>query len=1603
MSVDYKSLECTIGDIQVVGLQGETRPARPCKPYATLNIDGNLKRTKVAPRGTVSWDDALSFFVQLESLLEVRIYEHRGAGRDLCIGILKEGIGDILSRANARVVSVQLPLRDTIVNLPLHIKFTITISSFSQPIVSQIHDAEEKALNMQMIPHPLESVQSRVGVLDQPVSNVWQVLLRKVKVFAKIVDGISEIHPYAKMAWSVLSAAYQIAVTQGNRDQNVLGLVEIMSDAYTFVHDADPLKKIESHSQVICMLSQQTIECAYFIRDYAKKKSFWMRTVKYMLSDVDARIQQYSDKFKSLMSALQGLAVVHTEISVLRALDGVKDIAAEVDLNDMPYADGARYHPEKICFPGTREQIIEQICDWANNDSNTRLFLLIGAAGSGKSAIAHTIARRFDAIGRLGSSYCFDRSRQYARRPENLFSTIARDLADLNPQYKRSLWQIVKDRRSLRTTTSIREQFEKFILAPTSDLASVGPVVIVIDALDESGDEAARAPLLSLLANEIPKLPPHFRILVTTRHEEDIMLAFERSRHFFPHISIDVDAKSTANDISKFVTAQLADVWSIERHRLNKQRCQLLVDNSGGLFQWASTACQFVKGNRENNRDPSEQLNAILHAGSPTTSSGSLDRLYHDLLSHLFNTRDQSCMTRFRSVMGLVLAVREPLSVSALRTLYRDPQAAEAIGSIVRPLGSLLEGAAEDLIPVHPLHVSFRDFLTDRTRSGEFFIDINLQNRRLALASLNVMKMDLRFNIYDFKTSYVFAKEIPDLRHRIKKAVSAQLSYACRFWIDHVWSTMGDTRLVGEVEDFLYNRLLFWLEVLALTKDGITVASRALLSLHDWSNNGYTRAFVKDASELVAVFGGIFAQSPPHIYLTALPFAPTQSKVARHYLKSYPRTLSVLAGGIPYWPSLQLAFEGHRHFVSSAIFSPDGRRVVSGSRDKTLRVWDAESGEVILRPLEGHDGWITSVAFSPNGKQVASGSYDKTIRVWNVESGEMVLGPLRGHFSRVNSVAFSPDGTMVVSGSGDKTLYLWDATSGEPIFRPLEGHTGEVRSVAFSPDGKHITSGSTDCTVRVWDAGSGQAALAPFVGHTNHVNTVAYSPDGRQIASGSYDRTIRIWDATNGMLASPPIRAHNDGVNSVAFSPDGKRLASGSLDRTIMIWEVETGCCISGPFEGHFGDILSVVFSPDGKRILSGSGDRTMRMWKAKMKERRIASRPFSGHSDAIRHITISPDGQHVASASCDRTVCIWDAKTGNAAMTPLTGHKDDVESVSFAPNGKRICSGSLDETLLMWNMNTGTEVSLGIGGHSGGVRSVAFSPDGRNIASGSADRTVCMRDMTGVVLWRSLAHRLTIKSVAFSPDSAYVVSGSSDKTIRVWKVGSGEDVFGPLRGHVGSVNSVAFSPEGSRIISGSDDGTIRFWNAQTGKLIPPLIKAHDDWIGSVCFSPDGKYVASSSDDATIRIWDAWTGESAGAPLEGHTDSVNTVVYSRDGKQILSASDDCTIRVWDVETMNDDSTSKAKQRSRDDGSFSIPTCARTVNKLHFPAVRPSADWKFDHGWIRDSQTGVLLFWLPPWARTGLWVPRNVLVISKTQTKLDFSKFAHGTAWVQCRG
>ncbi|KAG6331608.1 hypothetical protein ID866_7480 [Astraeus odoratus] len=306
-------------------------------------------------------------------------------------------------------------------------------------------------------------------------------------------------------------------------------------------------------------------------------------------------------------------------------------------------------------------------------------------------------------------------------------------------------------------------------------------------------------------------------------------------------------------------------------------------------------------------------------------------------------------------------------------------------------------------------------------------------DKNLACASLHILQRDLCFNICKLESSYLCNSEVSDMGERIKNNILPHLSYSCKFWTKHLQCTSFVTDLALQVKNLLASeRILFWWEVLSLL-DALGNVAANLASTARWLQCEKTfddvAALARDGVKFIRTFANAIAKSTPHLYISALPMTPSNSLLSRMLCNKFCNMAKVVVGHTREWPSVEVELTGHTDEVMSVAFSPDGTRIISGSHDNTVRVWDAEKGKGVQigRPLEGHSNGVTSVAFSPDGTRIIAGLHDHTVRVWDTERGVQIGSPLQGHSSWVTSVAFSPDGTRIISGSSDKTLRVWDA------------------------------------------------------------------------------------------------------------------------------------------------------------------------------------------------------------------------------------------------------------------------------------------------------------------------------------------------------------------------------------------------------------------------------------------------------------------------------------------------------------------------------------------------------------------------------------------------
>jgi WD40 repeat protein/tetratricopeptide (TPR) repeat protein len=564
--------------------------------------------------------------------------------------------------------------------------------------------------------------------------------------------------------------------------------------------------------------------------------------------------------------------------------------------------------------------------------------------------------------------------------------------------------------------------------------------------------------------------------------------------------------------------------------------------------------------------------------------------------------------------------------------------------------------------------------------------------------------------------------------------------------------------------------------------------------------------------------------------------------------------------------------QGHSGSVLSVSCSPDGRWMVSGGQDGTIKLWNRDGQ--LEKGWKGDEGTIWSVAFNPSSDIVASAGQDRTIKLWQLDG--KLIGILRGHTNEVKWISFSPDGKQLASASRDGTVRLWsmngnqiailngDGTSilsvdfspdGQLIassdqkgvirlwnrdgqlIQEFQAHKEAIWSISFSPDSQFLASASDDKTAKLWKRdGTLHETLS---GHEAAVNSISYSSDSRFIVTGSADTTIKIW-TYNGTLVST-LRGHNNIVNQVDFLPLSALLISASVDGSIRLWDRSNLPFIFKPNE----TIHNAVFSSQGQFIASVSSDNTAILWHSFPPSRQLM---FEAHQDTVNNISVSPNGQLIASASADKTVKLWNSQGEVLKTLP---HDSPVWTVSVSPNGQLIATATDDRIIRLWDRNG--RLQRTIAEHTDPINDLSFSPHGRTIAS-VGDNAIKIWDIRGNLVRDLSRGGLIFSSVSFSPDGEILAVATGDGSIQLWKTSNWEGIEMTAIGrHKRGVYDLAFNSTGEILASASIDGTVKLWDRH-GQLITTL-EVGPEPVLSVDFSPDDQILVATGQDNRMVFW----------------------------------------------------------------------------------------------------------------------------------------------------
>lgn len=576
--------------------------------------------------------------------------------------------------------------------------------------------------------------------------------------------------------------------------------------------------------------------------------------------------------------------------------------------------------------------------------------------------------------------------------------------------------------------------------------------------------------------------------------------------------------------------------------------------------------------------------------------------------------------------------------------------------------------------------------------------------------------------------------------------------------------------------------------------------------------------------------------------------------------------------------------EGHTNAASAAAFSPDGRLIVTGSFDHTLKIWNAADGGE-LRTLPGHEGQVLSLAVRGDGRQIASGGRDNKIKLWDLYI-PTPLALMEGHAGPVRSLAQHSEGAWVATGSADKTVKLWDTAESKVLF-DLAGHEAPVTRIALKADNTQLASADETGVVRLWNTADG-APLAALGADTASIIGLAFHPSAETLLTAAENGSVKLW--TLPPVAAEVLEGHTQPITAAAISPDGKTFVTASADAVRVA--APGGTPPPRGLEGPPAAAQSVALHAGAGLVAAGGDNGQIKLWNLADGADRGSLR---GHAGAVRDVAISAKGDQLISAGDDGTVRIW--KLPVAAKT-LAGSALPVAVAAFTADGSLVASAGTaggKPTIVVRDTASGA-VKATLLGHEAAVTSLAFSADKKKLLSGSADKTARVWNLADPKFPETakfVGHAAAVSAVAFSADGAQAFSGAADKTLLQWNAADGMEIR-PLAGHTGAVTSLAVA--GATLVSGSADMTVRMWNTANGAAVRSM--NHEAAVSAVDISGDGKLIVSGGADKTAKLWNAADGKAI-ATLDGHAAAVSDAGVSADGARVVTVSAD-GLRTWNA-------------------------------------------------------------------------------------------------------
>ena len=600
---------------------------------------------------------------------------------------------------------------------------------------------------------------------------------------------------------------------------------------------------------------------------------------------------------------------------------------------------------------------------------------------------------------------------------------------------------------------------------------------------------------------------------------------------------------------------------------------------------------------------------------------------------------------------------------------------------------------------------------------------------------------------------------------------------------------------------------------------------------------------------------------------------------------------------------------------SQLAFSPDGKSLAAGSRnpagEKIVLLWAVENLSASPLTLVGNQGWVTSLVFSPDGRWLVVADPSDAALLWDMQN--LAAQPIALSGGAFN-LAFSSDDRWLAVKESAKCI-LWDIQnlSAKPLV--LKGSCGNL---AFSPDGKWLATAAGDGIhlLNMKDLAGSVIVLDEPANFTS----LAFSPDGKWLAaSGAWDRTIRLWDMNNPTADSIVLgeneSSHSDllfGGNSLTFSPDGKQLAAMDNKNELLLWNVGTPSAAPEILRGHTAAIVSLAFSPDGKMLATGSVDMTARLWNVSHPS--VESMPLQGNDEPGGIAKFSPNGKWLAMSNEDKTIHLWNMQAPSVTPIVLSGFETQTPNLIFSQDNNWLVTSGI--RIRLWKMQNLIANPIILGEKNEAYYyPMALSPDTNWLAAKPANKPVRLWNMKQLseppilLTYEPSTHLFwnDVFDLSFSPDGKWLAAACGDEVVRIWNMQNPNSPPITLS-EVGFVGKLVFSPDGKWLATRSADEITRLWNMQNLSASPIVLPPTGSSYNLLAFSPDGKWFAQPYQQYHpiffMALWDMQHPTSKPELLlTMNSSEIRALAFSPNGKWLAATSWDEAVYLWDMQNL----------------------------------------------------------------------------------------------------